>query len=110
MRQRDPKTGRFISNNRAAELEKELLKNQLIRNKGIEIQLDVDDIVEITLNRPLIVFDSKKMGKIKRINPGNDVIITKLGEIGPSGSNIIRVKRKDSLRSYFTKEENILKL
>ena len=61
-----------------------------------------------TLEAPLKVFPKKDLsGKPQNMGIGSEVILQKLDLIGSTGTNVFRVKRAKSERTYYTPEENI---
>jgi hypothetical protein len=93
MRQRDPKTGRFLP-----------------KAKGPEFSnIEIGQKIERVLQSPLEVFIKKDItGDAKNIGPGSSVILEKLAVIGPTGTNVFRVKRANSERTYYTLEEKVV--
>lgn len=93
MRQRDPKTGRFLPKGKSAPTPSEI---------------EIGQKIERVLQSPLQVFIKKDItGDSKNIGPGSSVILEKLAVIGPTGSNVFRVKRANSERTYYTIEEKV---
>jgi hypothetical protein len=69
---------------------------------------EIREKVMKVLETPLQVFIKKDIsGNPKNIGPGSSVIFEKLSVIGPTGSNVFRVKRENSDRTYYTTAENI---
>ena len=61
-----------------------------------------------TLESPLKVFPRKDLtGKPQNMGPGSSIIMQKLDIVGPTGTNIFRIKRANSDRTYYTTEEHI---
>jgi hypothetical protein len=38
---------------------------------------------------------------------GSSVILEKTAEIGPTGTHVVRVKKENSTRTFYTVEENV---
>ena len=94
MRQRDPKTGRFLPKAKGP-----------VASSNIEIGQKIEKV----LQSPLEVFIKKDLtGDAKNIGPGSSVILEKLAVIGPTGTNVFRVKRANSERTYYTLEEKVV--
>lgn len=94
MPQRDPKTGRFLP-----------------KAKGPQASNDIEvgQKIEKVLQSPLQVFIKKDItGDTKNIGPGSSVILEKLAVIGPTGTNVFRVKRANSERTYYTLAEKVI--
>jgi hypothetical protein len=76
--------------------------------KKTAAQKEIAEKIQKVLETPLKVFIKKDItGDSKNIGPGSSVILEKLSIIGPTGSNVFRVKRENSDRTYYTVEENI---
>lgn len=64
------------------------------------------EIIEKVLESPLEVFNRKDLTKKStKIQPGATVLVEKLHIPGPTGSELVRVKRANSPRTYYTTEE-----
>ena len=95
---RDPKTGRFVSTkNVEATVGKTTKKvSPKVKNQGGEMQ------VKFLVN-PLAVYGKKSLeGSPSNIKPGTTVQITKVD------SDLFRVKKENSARTFYTKQEAIL--
>lgn len=64
------------------------------------------EIIEKVLESPLEVFNRKDLTKKStKIGKGATVLVEKLHIPGPTGSELVRVKRANSPRTYYTTEE-----
>ncbi len=96
MAQRDPKTGRFLPKSKQVEAQPE--------PQPTPSQLESNKKYLMTLNAKLAIYMNKKMeGKPNNILPGAAVEVTKLGD-----TNMLRVKREKSKRTYYTTEEQLV--
>lgn len=92
MRNRDPKTGRFLPKAKGP-----------VASSAFEIGQKIEKI----LQSPLEVYAKKAIeGKIV-LAPGSSVTLEKLDAVGPTGTNIFRVKKAHSDRTYYTIEEKV---
>lgn len=125
MAQRDPKTGRFLKKGETTTAPvkpaKKSAPSPVKKNKPAttpkpkakKVEKPAKEIAEKiqrVLDSPLKVFIKKDItGESKNIGPGSSVIFEKLAAIGPTGSHVVRVKRENSDRTYYTTEENLPK-
>lgn len=90
---RDPKTGRFVS------------------SKGTGPQassMTVGQKIHKVLTAGIKVFGKKDIsGTPTTMAQGSSVILEKTSEIGPTGTAVVRVKKENSTRTFYTVEENI---
>lgn len=137
MAQRDPKTGRFLKKGettkttgkakvakkatpapkkakKAAEPKpkaKKVEKPKVVKTTKPKVEKaakEISEKIQKVLESPLKVFIKKDItGESKNIGPGSSVIFEKLAAIGPTGSHVVRVKRENSDRTYYTTEENL---
>ena len=64
--------------------------------------------IEVTLTNPLEVFSKKDAaGKPAKMGPCASVVFTKLADIGPTGTNVIGVKKPGSSRIFYTTEDRL---
>jgi hypothetical protein len=64
--------------------------------------------IEVTLTNSLEVFIKKYAArKKKKMGPCASVIFTKLADIGPTGTNVIGVKKPGSSRIFYTTEDRL---
>jgi hypothetical protein len=83
-------------------------KKTATKPKQTAAQKEIADKIQKVLETPLKVFIKKDItGSSKNIGPGSSIILEKLSVIGPTGSNVFRVKRENSDRTYYTVAENI---
>jgi hypothetical protein len=88
MAQRDSKTGRFLPKS---------------KQEPTPAQLESNKKYLMTLQNKLAIYMNKTMeGKPNNILPGAKVEIVKLGE-----SNMLRVKRENCKRTYYTTQEQL---
>ena len=111
---RDSKTGRFLPKTevKTVKAKKESApKAKAKAQKGPKASknIEVGQVIERVLHTPLEVFIKKDItGKSKNILAGNQVIMEKLAVVGPTGSNVFRVKRANCERTYYTIEEKLV--
>ena len=64
--------------------------------------------MEMALTNPLEVFSKKDAsGKPAKMGPCAAVVFTKLADIGPTGTNVIGVKKPGSSRIFYTTEDRL---
>lgn len=64
--------------------------------------------MEMALTNPLEVFSKKDAsGKPAKMGPCASVVFTKLADIGPTGTNVIGVKKPGSSRIFYTTEDRL---
>ena len=62
----------------------------------------------MALTNPLEVFSKKDAsGKPAKMGPCAAVVLTKLADIGPTGTNVIGVKKPGSSRIFYTTEDRL---
>lgn len=93
MKQRDPKTGRFISSG----------------TKAPKTILNVGAVLKRVLRTELEVYDKKDIHSTKpsRMRPGSEVSLEMLADKGPTGTHLVRVKKDNSNRVFYTMEEKL---
>lgn len=128
--QRDPKTGRFLPKADQASKSKSGTKQDVkvkvksttnLSNRkpktvkeprGPQGSSDPHSTLKVSqvLQSPLEVFIKKDItGKSKNILAGNEITIEKLPVLGPTGTNVYRIKRTNCERTYYTIEERVPK-
>ncbi len=75
----------------------------------IEGAFEVGSRIETSLISPLKVFGRKEAtGTPAQMKPCAAIILEKLAIAGPTGTNLIRVKKPGSTRIFYTTEENLI--
>jgi hypothetical protein len=75
----------------------------------IEGAFEVGSRIETSLISPLKVFGKKEAtGTPAQMKPCAAIILEKLAIAGPTGTNLIRVKKPGSTRIFYTTEENLI--
>lgn len=70
---------------------------------------EVGSRIETSLVSPLKVFGKKEAtGTPAQMKPCAAIILEKLAIAGPTGTNLIRVKKPGSTRIFYTTEENLI--
>jgi len=116
--QRDPKTGRFLPKAKVEKTAKTVkakpakaeapAKAQKAKKAKEAEALEIGVKIQKVLETPMEIFIKKDLsGKAKHILPGSSVFIEKTEAIGPTGSNLIRVKRANCDRTYYTVAEKV---
>ena len=126
MATRDPKTGRFLPKEKVEAAKAQPAKTvkakpakkaapakpakaapKTKKAKAAEA-LEIGVKIQKVLETPMEIFIKKDLsGKAKHILPGSSVFIEKTEAIGPTGSNLIRVKRANCDRTYYTIAEKV---
>lgn len=93
MKQRDPKTGRFISSG----------------TKAPKLALSIGSVLKRVLRTELEVYDKKDVTATKpsKMRPGAEVSLEMIDEKGPTGTHLVRVKKENSNRVFYTMEEKV---
>ena len=93
-RLRDPKTGRFLP-----------------KTTGVQAsnaKMTLGQKIHRVLTSNMRVFGKKDIsGNPTKMGPGASVVIEKTAEIGPTGTNVYRVKKENSSRTFYTTEEEV---
>jgi hypothetical protein len=64
--------------------------------------------IKATLTVPTSVFGKKSIeGKAAQMRANTELIITKLADIGPTGTNIVSLRKEGSKRIFYTPMENL---
>ena len=96
MRLRDPKTGRFISSKSAG---------PQASASGLTLGWKIHKVLTSTMK----VFGKKDIsGNSTSMPQGSSVILEKTSEIGPTGTHVVRVKKVNSTRTFYTTEEEVV--
>jgi hypothetical protein len=94
-RLRDPKTGRFLPKNAGP---------QGASNNDLTLGQKIHRV----LTSGMRVFGKKDItGKPTSMPQGSSVILEKTSEIGPTGTHVVRVKKENSSRTFYTTEEEV---
>ena len=89
---RDPKTGRFLPKVSAPQAS----------------SLGIGQKIHKVLSAGMKVFGKKDIsGTPTTMAQGSSVILEKTAEIGPTGTHVVRVKKENSTRTFYTVEENV---
>lgn len=93
-RLRDPKTGRFLPKNAGPQASTQ--------------PLTLGEKIHKVLTSTMRVFGKKDIsGKPTSMAQGSTVILEKTSEIGPTGTHVVRVKKENSSRTFYTTEEEV---
>jgi hypothetical protein len=93
-RLRDPKTGRFLPKTTGAQ--------------ASNAKMTLGQKIHRVLTSNMRVFGKKDIsGTPTKMGPGASVVIEKTAEIGPTGTNVYRVKKENSSRTFYTTEEEV---
>lgn len=122
MRQRNSK-GRFMSKAeleaaKAAEIEiesqpqpevEQVIEQEQAEPMASSSPFEINKKIELVLESPMKVFKNKKVEEVDKtsILAGHSVIVEKMPVIGPTGTNMFRVKRANCDRLYYTIAENV---
>lgn len=93
MKQRDPRTGRFIS----------------AGTKAPKLVLQIGSVLKRVLRTELEVYDKKDVASSKpsKMRSGAEVSLEMIDEKGPTGTHLVRVRKENSNRVFYTMEENV---
>jgi hypothetical protein len=95
-RLRDPKTGRFLP------------KNAGPQASASASTLTLGQKIHKVLTSGMKVFGKKDIsGKPTSMPQGSAVVLEKTAEIGPTGTHVVRVKKENSSRTFYTTEEEV---
>jgi hypothetical protein len=93
-RLRDPRTGRFLPKTTGAQ--------------ASNATMTLGQKIHRVLTSSMRVFGKKDIsGNPTKMGPGASVVIEKTAEIGPTGTNVYRVKKENSSRTFYTTEEEV---
>lgn len=93
-RLRDPKTGRFLPKNAGPQ--------------ASASTLTLGQKIHRVLTSGMKVFGKKDIsGNPTSMPQGSSVILEKTAEIGPTGTHVVRVKKENSSRTFYTIEEEV---
>ena len=88
---RDPRTGRFLPKPK--------------KNENLSLGEKINKVLE----SPIKVFGKKDIsGKPGLMPQGSNVILEKISDIGPTGTHVVRIKKENSTRTFYTTEEEII--
>lgn len=81
------------------------VKEEIVDEPGV---LKVGQKKRIILKQPLEIYDKKAaLGDPSKMKMGTEVTIEKIADMGPTGTNLIRVKKDNSHRIFYTIAENV---
>lgn len=76
----------------------------------VKVTFKTGESVLQVISKPLEIFDNKGIdGEPSRMKEGTKVKLTKLADIGPTGTNIFRVKKDNTNRIFYTISEKLKK-
>ena len=74
----------------------------------VKTSFKVGESISRVLATALSIFDKKSAdGDPVRMKEGTEVTLEKLADVGPTGTHLIRVKKSNSHRIFYTIEENL---